>query len=441
MVPDEPVPAGHASRVTRFGKSTAAGCATPATGTQAMAAKRIALAYSGGLDTSAIVPWLKEHYDCEVVCVVGDVGQGADELAGVEDKARRSGASACHVVDLKRTFVEDYVFPTVLAGAVYEGRYLLGTSIARPILAKAQVDVALQTGCTALAHGCTGKGNDQVRFESAYAALAPHLEVIAPWREWTLRSREDLLAYLAKHKVPTTASATKIYSRDRNLWHISHEGGALEDPWNPPPDDVWMLTASPVDAPNTPEDVTVGFERGRARTLNGRALAPEELVGALNATAGRHGVGRVDLLENRLVGMKSRGCYETPGGTVIVEALRGLEEIVLDRETRHFKEHLGLRFAELVYNGQWFTPLREALSACADKIGERLTGEVVVRLHKGTATAVRRRSPHSLYAESFATFGRDEVYHQKHAEGFIRLFSLPSRIAALKAAEQRAGAR
>jgi argininosuccinate synthase len=393
---------------------------------------KVALAYSGGLDTSAIVPWLIENYHCEVIAVVGDVGQGADELNGVEQKAKNSGASACYVVDLKREFVEDYVMPTMLAGAVYDGRYLLGTAIARPILAKAQVDVALQTGCDALAHGCTGKGNDQVRFEGAYAALAPELKVIAPWREWNLRSRESLLNYLAERNIPCAASREKIYSRDRNLWHVSHEGGVLEDPWNAPPEDVWLMSVSPAEAPDAHEDVALTFEDGYPVALNGVALAADNLLAELNTIAGRHGVGRIDLVENRCVGMKSRGCYETPGGTVIVEALRALEELVLDRDTRFFREELGLKFARIVYDGKWFTPLREALWAAVESIARPMSGEVVVRLHKGKAVAVKRRSPNSLYSEAFATFGEDEVYNQKHAEGFIRLHSLPQRIAALK---------
>jgi argininosuccinate synthase len=395
-------------------------------------AKKVALAYSGGLDTSAIVPWLRDNVGCEVVCVVGDVGQGSDELAGVEEKARKSGAASCHVVDLKREFVDEYVFPTIIAGAIYEGKYLLGTAMARPILAKAQVEVALKTGCDALAHGCTGKGNDQVRFEAAYGALAPQLKIISPWRHWDLRSREDLLNYLAQRNIPTTASATKIYSRDRNLWHISHEGGAIEDLWNPPPEDVWMLTASPAQAPDQAREVALDFEKGRLVAVDGKKAPSDQLIATLNSIAGPHGVGRVDLVENRLVGMKSRGLYETPGGTVLVEGLRGLEQLVLDRETLHYREHLGLMFAELVYNGRWFTPLREALWACAQKITERLTGTTVVRLYKGQATAIRRKSPNSLYAEAFATFGKDEVYNQQHSEGFIRLLSLPERIAAMK---------
>lgn len=397
-------------------------------------AKKVVLAYSGGLDTSCIVPWLVENHGCEVVCAVGDVGQGADELAGVEEKAIKSGAKACHVVDLKRVFAEEYVFPTVIAGSIYEHRYLLGTSTARPILAKAQVEVARKVGADAVSHGCTGKGNDQVRFESAYGALAPDLEIIAPWRTWDLKSREDMLNYLEARKIPCAASKTKIYSRDRNLWHISHEGGALEDPWNPPPDDIWVMTADPRKAPDQPEEVSLGFRSGFPRSLNGKEMPGDQLILTLNGIAAKHGVGRVDLVENRLVGMKSRGCYETPGGTVIFEALRGLEELVLDRETRHHREHLGIRFGELVYNGQWFTPLREAIWASLQKIAEPLTGEIVVRLYKGTATTIRRKSEHSLYAESFATFGRDEVYNQMDSKGFIRLFSLPSRIAAMKRA-------
>ena len=397
--------------------------------------KRIALAYSGGLDTSCIVPWLKENIPgAEVICVVGDVGQGSDELAGVEKKAKDSGSAECHVVDLKAEFIDEFVMPTMIAGAIYEGRYLLGTAMARPVLARGQVNVAKRTGCTALAHGCTGKGNDQVRFESAYAALAPGMEVIAPWRhdKWNLSGRLAMLDYLKKRNIPTTASATKIYSRDRNLWHISHEGGAIEDPANPPPDDAWMLTASPAEAPDKPENVTLGFDRGRPLSLNGKPMKAWEIVDKLNGLAGAYGVGRVDLVENRRVGMKSRGLYETPGGTVIVEALRALEELVLDRETRHYREHLGLTFAELVYDGRWFTPLREALWACAQKMAEPLTGEITVRLFKGHATAIVRKSPNSLYAEKMVSFEGEEVYSQKDAGGFIKLLSLPERIRAMK---------
>jgi len=397
--------------------------------------KRIALAYSGGLDTSCIVPWLKENIPgAEVICVVGDVGQGSDELAGVEKKAKDSGAAECHVVDLKKEFVDEFVMPTMITGAVYEGRYLLGTAIARPVLARGQVNVAKKTGCTALAHGCTGKGNDQVRFESAYAALAPEMEIIAPWRmdQWKLSGRLAMLDYLKQRNIPTTASATKIYSRDRNLWHISHEGGTIEDPWNAPPDDAWMLTTDPAKAPDKAEDVSLTFAKGRPIALNGKKMEAWQIINELNAVAGAYGVGRIDLVENRRVGMKSRGLYETPGGTVVVEALRAIEELVLDRETRHFREHLGLTFAELVYDGRWFTPLREALWACAENMAGRLDGEIVVRLFKGHATAVKRKSPHSLYAEKMVSFEGEEVYSQKDAGGFIKLLSLPERIRALK---------
>ncbi len=405
-----------------------------------MSKKRIALAYSGGLDTSCIVPWLKENIpNAEVVCVVGDVGQGASELEGVEKKAKDSGAVECHVVDLKQTFVDDFVMPTMIAGAVYEGRYLLGTAIARPVLAKGQVDVAKKTGCSALAHGCTGKGNDQVRFESAYAALAPEMEVIAPWRmdSWTLMGRLPMLEYLKARNIPTTASATKIYSRDRNLWHISHEGGAIEDPRNAPPDDAWMLTTDPAKASDKAEEVTLEFKHGRPISLNSKPASAWQIIELLNTIAGKHGVGRIDLVENRRVGMKSRGLYETPGGTVIVEALRALEELVLDRETLHYREHLGLTFAELVYDGRWFTPLREALWVCAQKIAEPLSGSVTVRLYKGQATAISRTSPNSLYAEKMVSFEGEEIYSHKDAGGFIKLLSLPERIRAMKATQPR----
>ena len=393
--------------------------------------KRVVLAYSGGLDTSAIVPWLVETRGYEVVCFVADVGQGEDELAGIEEKARASGAVDCKVADLRDAFIDEFVFPTLITGAVYEGRYLLGTSMARPVIARAQVAAAREAGAVAVAHGCTGKGNDQVRFESAFAALAPDLEIIAPWREWDMRSRPQLIDYCTSHGVPVTSTLEKIYSRDRNLWHVSHEGGAIEDPWNEPPSDAWMLTTDPASAPDQPRDVALTFQRGRPVALDGQKVGGVELVERLNEIAGACGVGRIDIVENRCVGMKSRGLYETPGGTVIVEAMRALEEMVLDRDTRAFREELGQRFARLVYDGRWFTILRDALGACAERIAERMSGEVVVRLFKGTATAVKRRSPFSLYSEDFATFNEDEVYNQKHAEGFIRLMSLPERVAAL----------
>jgi argininosuccinate synthase len=395
--------------------------------------RRVCVAYSGGLDTSCVIPWLRETYGCEVVACVADVGQGAQELAGIEKKAADSGACACVIKDLKSTFLTDFVFPMVTSGAVYEGRYLLGTSIARPCIAQAQVEAALAQNCDALAHGCTGKGNDQVRFESAYAALAPQLRVIAPWREsaWNLRSREAMLAYLAERKIPCAASATKIYSRDANSWHVSHEGAELEDPWNAPPEDLWIRTTDPRRAPDEPEEVLVGFEQGRPVRVDGAALAAAPLLETLNKIGARHGVGRVDMVENRLVGMKSRGCYETPGGTLLMEALRGLEQIVLDRDSMRFREELAHDFARVIYDGRWFTPLREAQWAAIQSLARPLTGEVAVRAFKGAAVATRRRSPNSLYAQAFATFGEDEVYDQRHAEGFIRLFALPSRIRAL----------
>ncbi len=394
--------------------------------------QRVVLSYSGGLDTSAIVPWLRETLDCEVIAMAADVGQGADELEGIEAKALASGASECHVVDLKREFVEHYVFPTLLAGCVYENRYLLGTSMARPIIAKAQVELARRVHADALCHGCTGKGNDQVRFESAFSALAPEMQVIAPWRTWEYKTRHDLLAYLAKRGIKTSASAEKIYSRDRNLWHISHEGGALENPANFPPDDAWMLTTDPRVAPNEPENVTVEFAHGRPVSVNGEELAPEAIIEQLNILGGRHGVGRVDIIENRRVGMKSRGLYETPGGTILLEALRGLEELTLDRESMRLRQQIALIYADLVYDGRWFTPVREALDACVHSLARVLTGSCTVRLHKGTAVVVSRKSDFSLYAEEFASFDMSEAYNQSHAEGFIRLLSLPERIRALK---------
>ncbi|WP_286911329.1 argininosuccinate synthase [Idiomarina sp. UBA4520] len=394
--------------------------------------KKVVLAYSGGLDTSAIVPWLKENYGCEVVAFVADVGQGAEELEGVEEKAKASGASECHVVDLKDEFVKSYVYPTLKTGAIYEGTYLLGTAMARPIIAKAQVEVARKVGADALAHGCTGKGNDQVRFESCYAALAPDLHVIAPWREWELSSRESLLDYLAERDIPCSASATKIYSRDANVWHISHEGGELEDPWCEPTNKVWTLTVSPEQAPDKPEYVSVTIASGEIVAVNDKALSPFECLDVLNDIAAKHGVGRVDIVENRLVGMKSRGCYETPGGTVMMAALQAIDELVLDKTSRSWKAQLSEQFAQLLYDGRWFTPLQHSVMAAAESLCSAASGDVVLKLYKGSVTAVQKRSPNSLYSEDFATFGADEVYNQAHAEGFIRLFSLPSRIAALQ---------
>ncbi|WP_394172089.1 argininosuccinate synthase [Thalassotalea litorea] len=399
--------------------------------------KKVVLAYSGGLDTSAIIPWLKENYDgCEVVAFCADVGQGDEELIGIQEKAIASGASECHVVDLKEEFVKDYIFPILKTGAVYEGQYLLGTSMARPVIAKAHVEVALKVGADAVCHGCTGKGNDQVRFESCFAALAPQLKVIAPWREWDMVSREDLLAYLDERNIPCAASLTKIYSRDANAWHISHEGGELEDPWCEPSKEVWTMTVDPMDAPNEPGSVTLSFDKGELVSVDGQALSPYEALVYLNDKAAAHGVGRIDIVENRLVGMKSRGCYETPGGTVLMAAYKGLESLILDKESLKFRESVGLEFSHVIYDGRWFTPLASAQLAACESFAAQISGDVVVKLYKGQAIVTQRRSENSLYSEEFATFGEDDVYDQKHAEGFIRLFSLSSRIAALKAQEK-----
>jgi argininosuccinate synthase len=393
-------------------------------------AKKVALAYSGGLDTSIIIPWLKEHYGCEVVAVCGDIGQGGDELDGLKEKALKTGASEVHVEDMREEFVSDYLWKLVRSGGVYEHKYLLGTSIARPLLAKRQAEVALRTGCDALAHGCTGKGNDQVRFELTYKAIAPHLPVIAPWREWDIVSREDAIEYAKKHNVPISQTTTKIYSRDRNIWHISHEGGELEDPANAAPDHIWMLTKSPKDAPDTPAEVTVGFEAGKPVSLNGKRLAGVPLLEELNRLGGEHGIGRVDLVENRFVGMKSRGCYETPGGTILMAAARELEALTLDRYTMHYKQKLELDYAEMVYNGLWFTPLRESLDAFFEKIAQPVTGEVTMRLFKGNLEPVSRKSPNSLYSLNIASFTMGAEYDQKDALGFINLIGLPIKVRA-----------
>ena len=393
--------------------------------------KKVVLAYSGGLDTSAIIPWLKENYDCEVVAFVADVGQGDAELEGVEAKALASGASACYIADLKEELVADYIFPTLKTGAVYEGKYLLGTSMARPIIAKAQVACALEVGADALCHGCTGKGNDQVRFESCFAALAPQLKVIAPWREWDMRSREDLLNYLAERNIPCSASLEKIYSRDANAWHISTEGGVLEETWNQPNEHCWAWTKDPEEAPDAAELVSVKVEHGQIVAVDGEAMSPYNALVYLNKKGIEHGVGRIDIVENRMVGMKSRGCYETPGGTIMMEALRAVEQLVLDKECFDFRQTIGLKFSHLVYDGRWFTPLCQSLLAAANVIAQDVNGEVVLKLYKGNVTAVQKRSDNSLYSEEFATFGEDEVYDQSHAEGFIRLYSLASRIRAL----------
>ncbi|MCE0814408.1 argininosuccinate synthase [Buttiauxella sp. S04-F03] len=394
--------------------------------------KKIVLAYSGGLDTSAIIPWLKENYGgCEVVACVVDIGQDREDLKGVEQKALRSGATECYVVDAREEFISDYVYPVLQTGALYEGTYLLGTSMARPLIAKALVDVANKVGADALCHGATGKGNDQVRFESAWAALAPHLKVVAPWREWNLRSREALLDYLKERDIPTTASLEKIYSRDENAWHISTEGGVLESPWNAPNKDCWVWTVDPKEAPDQAEEVTVTVKKGKVVAVNGEAMTPFQCLETLNKIGSKHGIGRIDIVENRLVGIKSRGCYETPGGTIMMAALRGVEQLVLDRDSFKWREQLGLEMSYVVYDGRWFAPLRKSLQASAESLAEEVNGEVVLELYKGHVTAKQKKSPNSLYSEEFATFGEDEVYDHSHAGGFIRLFSLSSRIRAL----------
>ncbi len=394
--------------------------------------KKVALAYSGGLDTSVIIPWLKENYGCEVVAVCGDIGQGDGELKGLKAKALKTGASECHIADMREEFVTEYLWRMVRSGAIYEHKYLLGTSIARPLLAKRQVEVALATGCDALAHGCTGKGNDQVRFELTYKALAPQLQVIAPWREWDIVSREDAIAYAAKHKVPLQVSAKKIYSRDRNIWHISHEGGALEDPANAAPDEIWMLTRSAKQAPDRAQNVMIGFEKGTPVSVNGkREKSGLALLQTLNKIGGLHGIGRVDLVENRFVGMKSRGCYETPGGTLITYAHRELESLTLDRTLLHYKQKLALDYAEIVYNGTWFTPQRQALDAFFSATNEPVTGEITLRLYKGGIEPVSRKSPNSLYSLNIASFTMGADYDQHDALGYINLVGLPIKVQAL----------
>ncbi len=397
-----------------------------------LTAKKVALAYSGGLDTSIIIPWLKERYNCEIVAVCGDIGQGGEELDGLREKALKTGASEVYVEDMREEFVTDYLWKLVRSGAVYEHKYLLGTSIARPLLAKRQAEVALRTGCDALAHGCTGKGNDQVRFELTYKAIAPHLNVIAPWREWDIVSREDAIEYAAKHHVPIAQSTTKIYSRDRNIWHISHEGGELEDPANAAPDHIWMLSKSPADAPSKPAYITIGFENGVPVSLNGQhQMTGVALLEQLNQLGGEHGVGRIDLVENRFVGMKSRGCYETPGGAILMAAVRELEALTLDRTMLHFKQKLALDYAEMVYNGLWFTPLRESLDAFFAEASKPVTGDIALRLYKGSIEPVSRKSPNSLYNLDIASFTMGAGYDQKDALGFINLIGLPIKVRAL----------
>jgi argininosuccinate synthase len=388
--------------------------------------EKVVLAYSGGLDTSIIIPWLKENCSYDVIAMVGDVGQG-DDLEAVVAKAYATGASSVVVEDLREEFLTGYVFPAVKAGAVYEHKYLLGTSLARPLIAKRQVEVAQREGACAVAHGCTGKGNDQVRFEMAYQALARELKVIAPWREWDLKSREDCLDYAEQHGISVAASREKIHSRDRNLWHVSHEGGELEDAANAPFDNTWQMTKSPQEAPDRDELVEIGFEDGVPTSVNGLSMDPVSLVELLNEIGGRNAIGRIDLVENRFVGIKSRGCYETPGGTLLLTAHRELEALCLDRDLMHFKQHIALKYAELVYFGMWFTPLRESLDAFVESTQKNVTGTVALSLYKGNVSVASRCSEFSQYRTDLAAFTMGDSYDQKDAAGFIRILGLPAR--------------
>ena len=393
--------------------------------------KKVVLAYSGGLDTSVIVPWLRNNYgDCEVICFTADLGQG-EELDGLEEKAKASGASKIYIRDLRDEFLNEYVFPTLKAGAVYEREYLLGTSFARPLIAKHMVEIAEMEGANAVAHGCTGKGNDQVRFELTVMALNPKLRVIAPWREWDIRSREDALQYAADHNIEVEHTEKDIYSRDRNLFHLSHEGGPLENPWNEPEDRMYQLSVSPEDAPDEAEYVEIGFEQGNPVSVDGQPMAPVELYEHLNRIAGVHAVGRADIVENRLVGMKSHGVYETPAGTLLMRAHQALESICLDKHTMHFKDFVAVKYAELVYNGLWYTRLRESMDAFIRVTQEQVTGTVRLKLYKGNVIIAGRKSDYSLYREDFASFGEEDVYDQRDAEGFIALFGLPMKVEAL----------
>ena len=391
--------------------------------------KKVVLAYSGGLDTSIIIPYLKDKYGCQVIAYAANIGQGDEELRGLDKKAKKTGADKFYILDLRKEFVEKFLFTMIKANAVYERKYLLGTSIARPLIAKYQAKIALKEGADALAHGCTGKGNDQVRFELTYKVFAPKLKVIAPWREWDVRSREDAIRYADEHNVPIKATLKKIYSRDGNLWHLSHEGGELENPWNEPKSDMFVRTVSPEKAPNKPTFVQIEFKRGVPVAIDGKKYDAVTLVERLNRIGAANAIGRVDLVENRLVGMKSRGVYETPGGTILYAAHSELEHIILDKDTLHYKDIVAQRYAELVYNGQWYTPLREAIDAFVESTQKYVTGTVRLKLYKGSISAAGVKSPYSLYREDLATFSQDEVYDQKKAEGFIDLFGLSMKVA------------
>jgi argininosuccinate synthase len=389
--------------------------------------KKVVLAYSGGLDTSVMIPWLKDNYGCEIIAMAADVGQ-AEELTGLQEKGMKTGASKVYIEDLKKEFVEDYIFKMVKAGAVYEGRYLLGTSIARPLIAKRQVEIAKKEGADAVAHGATGKGNDQVRFELAYKALAPELKIIAPWREWDIKSREEEMEYAKKKGIPVPVTKAKPYSSDRNLWHISYEGGILENIWNEPTEDMFTLSVSPEKAPDKPTYIEITFEKGVPKAIDGKNMDGVALVSKLNEIGGKNGIGRVDIVENRLVGIKSRGVYETPGGTILMMAHKDLESITLERDTAHYKERAAIKYAELIYNGQWFSPLRESLDKFIDETQKTVNGVVRLKLYKGNCFVAGRKSPDSLYDANLATFEKEEVYNQKDAEGFINLFGLPIKV-------------
>ena len=394
--------------------------------------EKVVLAYSGGLDTSVMIPWLKEHYNCEVVAMCANLGQ-ADELDGLEDKAMQTGACSVYVEDLREVFITDYIYPTLMAGAIYEKEYLLGTSFGRPLIAKRQVEIAEKEGATMVAHGATGKGNDQVRFELTFMALNPELKIIAPWKDdkWTLHSREDCLDYADKHNIPVSQSKKRIYSEDRNIWHISHEGGVLEDPATEAPDDVFTLSKCIEQASDAPEYVTLNFKQGRPVSVNGQALGPVDLLTTLNRMGSEHAIGQVDMVENRLVGIKSRGVYETPGGSILYAAHRMLEQLVHDRDTALIKQRLGLDYAQLVYDGRWFTPAREAMDAFVASTQQVVSGEVRVKLYKGNIVPAGVTSPHSLYREDLASFSDTDLYNQKDATGFIRVFGLPMKVQGL----------
>jgi argininosuccinate synthase len=393
-------------------------------------AKKVVLAYSGGLDTSIIIPWLKENYGAEVIAFAANIGQGS-ELEGLEEKAIRTGASKCIIEDLREEFISEFALPVLRAGAIYERKYLLGTSFARPLIARKQVEIAEKENADAVAHGCTGKGNDQVRFELTFKALNPKLKIIAPWREWDLKSREDAIDYARDRKIQVAATKEKIYSEDRNLWHLSHEGGILENPWKEPEESMYVLTVAPENAPEKPQYIEIEFKHGIPVAIDGHNLKPVQVLESLNTIGGTHGIGRADLVENRLVGMKSRGVYETPGASILLAAHRELESLTLDKATLHYKDLLAAKYAELVYNGQWFTSLRYAMDAFVDSTQTRVTGMIRLKLYKGNIIPVGRKSPHSLYREDLATFAEDEVYNQKDAEGFINLFGLPGKVEAL----------